>query len=154
MLGFYLLVTFFAQIALPSTPVVASDANPVQVSVNFEKLNGVTVGSPVIADGQLIGNVSTIVSGDSKLAGKNKRSDSSDNSYLVQLKISPAHRALLRKGTVGLINAPLCNLRNSPDAVVELIIPSTNSAPLMDGEKIRGYSSFVDFWRTASIGES
>ena len=155
MLGIYLLVTLFCQLSSESL-FLAFESGPGQVAVDFQQLNGITVGTPVIADGQLIGSVARIVSPDDK--GKDaaaKQDAASVSAYTVQLKIAPTHRGLLRRGTVGLITAPVSTFKTSPETVVELILPSKAASPLLkEGDKITGYSSFTDFWRGNSVSEA
>ncbi|MCB0322801.1 MAG: hypothetical protein KDD69_04475 [Bdellovibrionales bacterium] len=150
MIGIYLLVTLFTQFSPQHLWVVES--GPTEVSVEFEQLNGIKIGSPVLAEGQLIGNVSRISPipfgrrGSATVTGITLKGPK-DEAFVVSVKIAPHHRGLLRKGTVALIKSPLSTSRVAPEAVVELLLPVGHSEPVLkDGASIVGYSSFEEFW--------
>lgn len=139
MIGIYLLValvSFFSPSSIPAS----FTSGPSHVAVQFEKLNGVKVGAPVLVEGQLIGTVSEISSVDREPTG-----------YVVLVKIEPAHRALIRQGTVGLITSPLSTQRVRPETVIEFLVPTSAAKPLLrDGESIDGFSSLVEFWSSGT----
>jgi hypothetical protein len=165
MIGIYLLITIFGQIS-SQNPLLAPDLGPAEVTVAFQKLSGISVGTPVVAEGELIGTVSSVSSTNkraeaagSAASEKNTVSDASNpgNSsppYEVHVKIAPRHRNLIRHGTVALIASPLSTTRVQLETVVELLIPTSADSPLhQDGDLIRGYSSYEEFWSAGVNGK-
>lgn len=159
MIGIYLLVTIFTQLS-PQDFWLAPNNGPTELSVKFEKIPGIKVGTPVLAEGQLVGSVVKISSANSS-ADDNKEvkvtqvadnSVKSSQAYRLQVKIAPRHRALLRKGTIALIASPLSTARVQPESVVELLIPINSAPVLKEGEAIKGFSSYEEFW-SAGIGK-
>ncbi len=132
---------------------------PAQLSVEFQDIKTgdiktIKIGSPVIAEGELIGNVSAIapiatdtLPSTGTTSGATSGLNEKLGGYAVQLKIAPRHRVLLRKGTIALIKTPFSTTRRSPETVLELFIPhDMNSPALSEGATLVGYSSFEEFW--------
>lgn len=144
MIGIYLLVTLFTQLAPQNLWMMES--GPAEVAVEFENISGLKIGSAVLAEGRLIGNVASIAPISDSTTGIKLASDDS-RAYRVGVKLSPHHRTLIRRGTIALIKSPLSTARVAPEAVIELLIPSDQGAPMLEsGERIVGYSSFEEFW--------
>ena len=150
MLGLFFYVSVFAQIG---SQVIAffPVKGPSEIEVEFEKLSGIAIGAPVLAEGQLVGNVSEIqvqtpeVGSGAALADKYR---ANNPFYTVKVKIAPPHRNLLRQGTIALLLSPISATRSRPETVVELLFPGVNSKlpVLQDGDRIIGFSSYEDFW--------
>lgn len=137
MIGIYLLVTIFTQFSPQNLWMVEA---PAEISVEFERLNGVQIGAPVLVDGQLIGSVSSIVN-------KESATQAGITSVSVQLKIAPRHRTLVRRGTIALLKHPMSTSRVHAETVLELLLPNSPNQPLLgQNDAIVGYSSFEEFW--------
>ena len=147
MIGIYLLFSIITQFS-PQNIWALADSGPAEVSVEFERLNGIKVGAPVLAEGQLIGTVSRISNLDPAAATTGIQTVASKSSaFEVSVKISPRHRGLLRQGTIALIKSPLSASRVHPETVVELLLPTNSNRPVLQpGAHIAGYSSFEEFW--------
>ena len=139
MLRIYLIVSIFSQFfpadsARNSWSEIVGNLGPSQISVSFQEHPEINVGSPVLAEGQLIGKVNSI-------------NPAGTGTFSVEVKIAPNQRMLLRQGTIALISSPLSASRLAPETVVELLLPSDTAAPVLaEGETIVGYSSFEQFW--------
>lgn len=141
MIGIAFLISIFTQFAPQN--VWHIQEGPAELSVEFQEINTIKVGSAVIAEGELIGNVSSI----SPIAATATGLDQENGGYAVRLKITPHHRAILRKGTVALIKTPFSTTRKNPETVLELLIPHDVTSPaLIEGDTLVGYSSFQEFW--------
>ena len=151
MIGIYLLVTIFTQLS-PNDLIFASLNGPAQVSVKFERIPGIKVGSPVLNEGQLIGTVMSI-----NRAATNRKENAAakagqkEQPCSLKVQIEPRHRSLLRKGTIALIASPLSNARVQTAPVVELLVPVINAPALQEGEVIRGYASYEEFWSAGLV---
>lgn len=147
MVGIYVLValvSFFSPSTFYSPQVLAApiQMGPAYLAVQFQQLNGVTVGSPVLVEGQLVGSVSQIVEVEEKAKSA---------AFTVQVNINPSHRSLMREGTVGLITSPLAGVRSKPETVIEFLVPSSHSGKLLkEGSAVLGFSSLVEFWSSNS----
>lgn len=143
MIGVYLLVTIFAQLS-PFTAWIDTASGPTQIEVSFDRLNGIKLGAPVLADGQLVGKVTKIVAeGEEEEAAQTK----DHKTFSVEVTLAARHRSALKDGTVALIAAPISVARNKPEAVLELFRPlNDTTTPLKVGTKIPGFASFEEFW--------
>jgi hypothetical protein len=137
MVGIYLIVTLFAQLAHAGSFSLDTLGEPAEVAVDVNQLNGVKVGTPVFVAGNLVGNVSRVAPGAEK---------EGPSSYTLGLKISPKFRSQLRVGTIALIGSTLATSRVEPEVVVELFIPPHVSEQLPGGSRIVGYTSYEQFW--------
>ena len=148
MVGIYLLVAVFTQFSPSNLNIFpALSAGPSEVAVEFDELNGIRLGSAVIAEGQLIGVVSNISSVGSELSSENQPDlGNNPTSYQLTVRIAPSYRNLLRRGTVALIASPLSRTRVRPETVVEFMLPLPPQPILKNGESIVGYSSYREFW--------
>lgn len=118
----------------------------VELDVVFERMEGITAGSPVIILGQQVGTVTAVKSQDGK-------SDSDKSSYIVSLEVTPKNGLDLLRGTVALQAALLTPSHGKPKAMVELFVPPANrNKPVQlaaRGERIKGFNSCEDFWSAA-----
>ena len=156
MIGIYLLVTLFSQFSTQSLTAAftnqaqAAEQAPQVVSVSFTEVKGIQVGAPVVAKGQLIGNVTRITpkrKSDVALDAKGN----SKSGFFVEVAVSPVYRAAIRRSTVALLANPL-NSSDKPKTVLEFLTPpSDDNAPLTTDDKIQGFSSYEEFWSSASI---
>ena len=174
MIGIYLLVTVIAQLSsydvsvflpalFPGVPVASvqsqnreiptaadellRDSSAAEIAVQFNKANVISVGAPVVAEGELIGAVSSISSIENKAEQKLNK-----ESCEVKVKIAPRHRELIRRGTVALIASPVSTARVRLETVIELLLPRSHDAPaLREGDSIVGYSSYEDYWSAPSV---
>lgn len=136
--------TFSAPRVLQAPSVLAAPVQmgPAFLAVQFQQLNGVSVGAPVLVDGHLVGSVSKI---------SEKSSSESNSAYTVQVDINPTHRGLMKEGVVGLITSPLAGVRAKPQTVIEFLLPEKSSGHLLkEGAFILGFSSLVEFWSSDS----
>ena len=141
MLGIYLLVTLVTQLAPYNLYASLGSAEPAAVSIDFVKLNGLRVGSPVLVEGRPAGSVSRI----DVHACANGSADTS--CYRVEAKIVPREQHSLLKGTVALITSPLTPEHPRFETVVELLVPKRQVfAKIEKSECLVGYSSFAEFW--------
>ncbi|MFN8390516.1 MAG: MlaD family protein [Bdellovibrionota bacterium] len=139
MLGIYLLVTIFAQFSPNFFWAAPTASEPIEVNVSFDELNGVRVGTTVVADGHVVGTVSKI---DFKGEGNAKVKP-----YDVAVKITPQFGLGFHQGTVALQASLMSVSRVHPEPVVELLYPpGESSALLASGGRIKGYSSLEQFW--------
>ncbi|MCC6220611.1 MAG: hypothetical protein IT291_05135 [Deltaproteobacteria bacterium] len=147
MIGVYVLTTILSYF-FPVFPALAN-SEPVEVAVSFDDLNGLGEGAKVLADGQWVGVVSDVLhsESDAEIGAVNSNGDSGDE-IQVSVKINPLYRDVLKRGTVGLIMSQVSVFKDSPETVVELIVPksSKQNKALAKGEVIKGYSSYLDFW--------
>ena len=152
MIGIYLLVTLFSQFSTQSLTSAFTNQTqtPQVVSVSFTEVKGIQVGAPVVAKGQLIGNVTRITpkrKSDVALDAKGN----SKSGFFVEVAVSPVFRAAIRRSTVALLANPL-NSSDKPKTVLEFLTPpSDDNAPLTTDDKIQGFSSYEEFWSSASI---
>ena len=152
MIGIYLLVTLFSQFSTQSLTSAFTNQSqtPQVVSVSFTEVKGIQVGAPVVAKGQLIGNVTRITpkrKSDVALDAKGN----SKSGFFVEVAVSPVFRAAIRRSTVALLANPL-NSSDKPKTVLEFLTPpSDDNSPLTTDDKIQGFSSYEEFWSSASI---
>ncbi len=152
MIGIYLLVTLFSQFSTQSLTSAFTNQTqtPQVVSVSFTEVKGIQVGAPVVAKGQLIGNVTRITpkrKSDVALDAKGN----SKSGFFVEVAVSPVFRAAIRRSTVALLANPL-NSSDKPKTVLEFLTPpSDDNSPLTTDDKIQGFSSYEEFWSSASI---
>ncbi len=143
MIGIYLLVNIFAQLS-PFTAWIDTVSGPTQIEVSFDRLNGIKLGAPVLANGQLVGKVTKIIAEDEEADAVQAKDH---KSFSVEVTLAARHRSALKDGTVALIAAPLSVSRNKPEAVLELFRPlKDTTTPLKVGSKIPGFASFEEFW--------
>jgi hypothetical protein len=165
MIGIYLLITILGQIS-SQNPLLASDLGPAEVTVAFQKLSGISIGTPVVAEGELIGTVSSVSSTNKRAEAAGSPAPQEDSvsdashpgsgsqPFEVRVKIAPRHRNLIRHGTVALIASPLSTTRVQLETVVELLIPTSADSPLhQDGDLIKGFSSYEEFWSAGVVGK-
>ncbi len=146
MIGIYLLVNIFAQLS-PFTAWIDTVSGPTQIEVSFDRLNGIKLGAPVLANGQLVGKVTKIIAEDEDADAVQVKDAKDHKSFSVEVTMAARHRSALKDGTVALIAAPLSVSRNKPEAVLELFRPLKDTAtPLKVGSKIPGFASFEEFW--------
>ncbi len=151
MIGIYLLVSIFTQ--FPSTfvwgspftfPSIPVEETKIEISVTFDQLNGLTIGSPVLVNGHQVGTVSRIDY--ATVEGENTE----PQSYNVALNISAASEAALLTDSVALQASPMSASRLDPETVVELVsLPGATGRALNGGETLTGYSSLEQFWSAA-----
>ena len=144
MIGIYLLVSIFTQ--FPSTfvwgspfsfPSIPVEDKKVEISVTFDQLNGLTIGSPVLVNGHQVGSVSRIDYGDSAEA----------QSFNVAMTISSISDATVVSDSVALQASPMSASRLDPETVVELVsLPGAKGRALEGGETLTGFSSLEQFW--------
>ena len=149
MIGVYILIAIFGQFS-PANFWSMLDTNPSQFELSFRSGKVIQIGAPVLAEGELIGKVSAIglMTSDAEPNLQAKRSKRRE-SYEVVLRIAPHFRPVLRRGTVALIASPLSTTRVKPETVVELIVPpGKKQPPIANGEEIKGYSSYEEFWHS------
>ena len=152
MIGIYVLVSllchFGPQTYFPSSLASSPEAD-VFLSAQFGRIDGIKIGSAVLAEGQRVGTVAQIQEREAARRTSDQRASKtgSDEKVLVQLKISPEHRAMLREGTVALLASPLSAAKTQGHTIVELLLPERSSAPVLkDGANISGFSSYKEFW--------
>ena len=145
MIGIYLLVSIFAQFSptagwfTPTTAVPTVSA-AISVTVSFDQLNGVKLGTPVLSDGRRIGAVT-------KIKGPIDSGSRAAARYQVEVSVTQSFGLSLHRGTVALQTAPMSVSRMKPVTVVELMfLPGENPAELARGEPIAGFSSLEKFW--------
>ena len=162
MLGIYLIVTFFSKLASQSgidlNNIMALQAQAQQVSVQFDRLNGITVGAPVYAEGEVVGSVSKITVSDKETIVGKRGGKADATEFSVAVDIKAEHRDLVQPGMVALISCPLSATRENTEAVVELIAPVGDDAQLRQAAarygsaaqaeilSVIGYSSYEQFW--------
>ena len=163
MLGIYLLVSIFTQLtpqnllALESVvPVVNSipkeaDAARLapgeEIAIEFRSLNGLKVGSAVLYEGKLVGEVSAISAHRNSVTGIDM-SDPQAQAFEVKARLTQ-EGVRLKYGAVALIKAPFSPLQKSPKAVVEFLQPLDSVRNTPSKQMLRtlvGYSSFHEFW--------
>lgn len=136
----------------------------IRLTISFDQLNGIKVGTPVIAAGQAVGAVDEILPGGGHSSSPRDANRSSSRStlpakgghdyrgkhdYKVVVSINQSVDSNVKEGTVALIASPLSTQISFKESVIELL-PSrdTNGRPLKDGHSVTGYSSFEKFWAT------
>ena len=158
MLGMYLIMTLLSKFApsgeqLVPSALFAQHSVATQLHVRFDRLNGIRVGAPVFADGEIVGNVSNIVVANAEQGAVE------DAEYSVEVKLNEEIPGDEQSGVVALISCPLSADRENAEAAVELIavprrdlsdraISPTASKDALTGEirSIVGYSSYEQFW--------
>lgn len=131
-----------------------------QLLVDFPQINGLKPGSPVLVEGNIVGRVKKI---SSKQPQKNQ--PRSRRSFEVALDLDSAIFEKLALGTCALQSLPMTDSKDSRKPVVELFVPrDTVAAPkasgsattptklsqLQPGDRIPGFASFEEFWRSGS----
>jgi hypothetical protein len=159
MLGIYLLVTIFAQFSPTifspdifwSTPMLTQ---PLEVTVNFDELNDIRVGTPVLSDGHIVGSVSKISYPDTSYSDRtysNRATPDNDN-FQVGVTITPPTGLPFHQGIVALQTSLMSVTKSSPETVVELLfLPGADSHTLQGGSSISGFSSMEKFWTAGQI---
>lgn len=115
-----------------------SPPKEVTLGVQFDSVDELSVGAPVVLNGVKVGSVKKISELDKP---------SSDGSYLVELKLSGQLDFSLSSKTVALQTYPLTvNTPGRSETIIELIEPEHKGAQLAPGQKIEGYTSIEDYW--------
>jgi hypothetical protein len=142
MICIYLLVTLITQFSTQNL-YAALDVGASEVSIEFQQLNGVTLGAPVLVEGRLVGVVASITT----VEHQHSKQEGLQERYNIKVKIAPGNRSQLRAGTIGLITSPVTPFSSKSETVVELITPTNvKTKVLQHGELIVGYSSLTEFW--------
>jgi len=146
MIGIYLLVTIFSQFAPVSQFVnnwawdAAMRPAPVEslaLQVNFDRINDLKIGSPVLVDGRQVGQVSEIKIPEDSTAGE----------YSVSLSVSVPQGSGVGSDSIALQAAPMSASRTRAETVVELVsLPGEKGRDLKGGERLAGFSSIERFW--------
>ncbi len=104
------------------------------VSVSFDEINSLKIGSPVIVNGKVVGEVSKIT----------KKTESTNKEAVnVELNIS----ASVSSSTIALQSTPTLANKNKPEAIVELLsLPISSITNQKTAEHLKGFSSFEKFW--------
>lgn len=104
------------------------------VSVKFDEVNSLKIGSPVIVNGMIVGEVSKII----------KEAESNNKETInVELNVS----ANISSSTIALQSTPTLASKNKPEAIVELLsLPISSITSKKTQEYIKGFSSFEKFW--------
>jgi len=144
MIGIYLLISIITQ--FPSTfvwgspfsyPSIPMEDKKVEISVTFDQLNGLTIGSPVLVNGHQVGEVSRIDFHDA----------AETESFNVAMTISSVSDASVLTDSVALQASPMSASRLDPKTVVELVsMPGAKGRALEGGETLTGFSSLEQFW--------
>jgi hypothetical protein len=143
MIGMYLLVALISQLSVnPFLPI--SDVSPFQCVVELEQPNGVRTGAPVLADGSVIGSVRYVMPASSAAVGQ--LHDGTANKLSVTLDIGQHYRELMKKGAVAVVSSSVTTISSEPQTVIELFSPPGASEQLGEGARIRGFTSFEQFW--------
>lgn len=118
--------SFFALEAMAKQPNVV-------VSVSFDEINSLKIGSPVIVNGIVVGEVSKI----------NKEESKSEKAINVELNVS----ANINSSTIALQSTPTLASKSKPEAIIELLsLPISSIKAKKTAESIKGFSSFEKFW--------
>lgn len=118
--------SFFALEAMAKQPNVV-------VSVSFDEINSLKIGSPVIVNGIVVGEVSKI----------NKENSKSEKAINVELNVS----ANINSSTIALQSTPTLASKSKPEAIIELLsLPISSIKTKRTAESIKGFSSFEKFW--------
>ncbi len=144
MLGIYLLVTLITQFS-PHNLIASLGVSEKVVTIEFEKLNGLSVGSPVLFEGRAIGNVTKIDRGNCSLEPSLHEEESS-NCFRVETKIIHNVNTAVNKETIALITSPLMPDQSRRDSVVELIPSEDQTSSIEKDVHLVGFSSFLQFW--------
>lgn len=110
-----------------------------QIQVDFDRIYGMNTGSPVIADGYLIGQVASIESAASTSEKNNQPS------YRVTIELNPYSRFFIPSSYVALLSHPCSSVHPDGRTVIEFLSVSSSAAGTLP---IRGYSSLEAFWRS------
>lgn len=135
MFSLYILVSsFFADIAPANLMALESLVKQPQttISVSFDEVNSLKIGSPVISNGIIVGEVSKI-SNDSK----------TNAPVTVEMNV----RGNIANNTVALESKPTLASKSKPEAIVELLsLPISSVSNKKQSQQIKGFSSFEKFW--------
>ena len=134
MSGIYLIVALISQFSSENIFAKLASA-PVQVYIAFDHPTDLGIGSRVVIEGEVVGSVTNVAE--------------SENSkqFQVQISLDPDTRDSLKLGTVALTFAPTTSEKSKQASVVELFVPKSNEKSLLkDGDEIRGFSSYEQFW--------
>lgn len=100
---------------------------------DFQNINGIGIGTPVIHHGEAVGKVISI----RQSGGENVVSG-----YELVLGLSDEHAEKVKPGTVALNVIS----RKDGSAMLELFVPSKASRSTKNRQRIRGFTSFEQFW--------
>lgn len=142
---------------IPANPLnLAQDQkHDFRLIVEFPQINGLKPGSPVLVKGNLVGRVDKIAPQASAKKGRATKSQAAAKKFEVSLQLDAKLQSQLSLGTCALQSQPMTDSKSSRKPVVELFVPTqkedlTKLALLRSGDKIQGYSSFEEFWRSGT----
>lgn len=137
MFSFYILVSSLLADISPKSLFALEALAPqpkTVISVSFDEVASLKIGSPVIANGFVVGEVSKITK---EAESKNK------NSVNVELNVN----AKVTSSTVALQSTPTLASKSKPEAIVELLsLPISGISTKKASAHIKGFSSFEKFW--------
>ena len=149
MFGFYLFIAIFAdlsRVGLKPQSVIAHSPveSKVNVSVTFNELNDIKVGTPVFAKGEVIGKVEKI----EKTVSKNKQQKATVTKFNVALSL----KNTVSQSAIILQSTPASSQNIKPKTFLELLnLPSQSIKTISEGQQLLGFSSYEDFWRDEKL---
>ena len=100
---------------------------------DFQSINGIGIGTPVVHHGEAVGKVISI---------RQSGGDNTSSGYELVLGLSTEHASKVKPGTVAL------NVMSRKDgsSTLELFVPSKASRGIKNRQRIRGFTTFEQFW--------
>lgn len=125
---------------------IAKEPSNIILETSFSSVNGLVVGSPVTVRGELVGEVLKI---ENINKNKNKNQSKQPNSFNVQISLRDS--GSVTSSAIALIATPMNPTGVKQQAVVEILLPAAASKKQFLSDKIRGFSSYKEFWLAADI---
>ena len=123
-----------------------------KISTKFQGVRELDIGTPVFSKGQLVGRVAAV----KPIVQVRKQW----GDYEVDLALTEQARNSVADNTVALISSPLVSPKKQPKTIIELVSSSQqksdkkgapqDSAEKNDSKRIKGFSSYEQYWRADS----
>ena len=142
MFGLFVIISIATHFITGINPAyVPEQPSNIVLETSFSSISGLKIGSPVTVRGELIGEVLKIDDLDKK---KNETSGNRSSSINVQISLKTSE--FLSNSAIALIATPMSPSGVRQQSVVEILLPNSNSKNQPLPSKIKGYSSYKEFW--------
>ena len=149
MFGLYFLVAIATQFIAGIQPVgLTTLKTELSIETSFSSISNLKIGSPVTIRGELIGTVSKIEKIEKQLEKGHSRKNKND-SYFVQLQIN--NPSCISDTSIALVATPVVTNSSKKQSVIEILTPQSTSNSQRPLEKLRGFSSYKEFWLASDI---